>query len=132
MSRLILSYPDGIAGAALLLRRLSCALLAFPSLARLWPASAAWLMAIPSAAIVLALVTGFGTRPAAAVLVLALIADVPSADGETALLLLSSAGAVGALALMGAGAYSIDARRFGRRVIHLGPRSPDRGGLGSP
>lgn len=122
--KLILSYPDGVTGAALLLMRLSYALIAFSWLARPWPVAALCVV------VILALATGFGTRVAAALLVLALISSLLAARGEAFLLLAASAGGAGALVLLGPGAYSIDAHRFGRRVIRVDPRSPDRGGSG--
>jgi hypothetical protein len=62
------------------------------------------------------------------VLAISLAIAISSAHGERALLLMSAAGSTSALLLRGAGAYSIDAHRYGRRVIRLEPRSPDRGG----
>ena len=129
--KLILRYPDGAAGAALLLMRCSSAVIAWPVLARLAPTPAGWWLAAGAAAIVmLALVTGFGTRAAALLLAGAMIAGLLAARGEVALLLLASAGSSAALVLLGPGAWSIDARRYGHRVIRLEPRSPDRGGRG--
>lgn len=131
MPKLILRYPDGAPGLALLLLRLSHALGAFPSLARLWPAPDHWaLVAIPAAILALSLTAGIGTRVAALLLACASAAAFPDAPRETACLLLSSAGGSAALALLGPGAYSIEARRFGRQVIRLEPRSPDRGSGG--
>lgn len=83
---------------------------------------------IPAAVLALALVVGFGTRVAALLLASALVADLLTASGEVVLLLLATAGGAAALSLLGPGAYSLDARRFGRRVIQLKSRSPDRGG----
>jgi uncharacterized membrane protein YphA (DoxX/SURF4 family) len=126
---MISRFPDGAAGGALLLLRLSCAVIAWPAFARFWPASAGWWPAAFSAAIIaLALIAGVGTRVAAALLVMVLAADLFTAAGETPLLLLGCAGGGAALALLGPGAHSIDAHRFGRRVIRVEPRSLDRGG----
>ncbi len=131
MPKLISRYPDGATGIALLVMRISYALIAFPALSRLWPAPASWwLAAAGSAAIALALLSGCGTRAVALLLALALAANLLAARGEVVLFILGSIGGVGALALLGPGAYSIDAHRFGRRVIRLEPRSPDRGGPG--
>ena len=126
--KLILSYPDGVPGAALLLLRLSCVLTIFPSLSRAWPAMASgWPGGIISAILTVALVAGIGARGAALLLASAFAADLLDARGEEALLLASAMGSAGALVLLGPGAYSIDAHRFGRRVIRLEPRSPERG-----
>ncbi|MBC9032887.1 hypothetical protein IAG41_10830 [Sphingomonas sp. JC676] len=131
MPRLISRYPDGAIGVALLLMRISYAWIAFPALARLWPTSSSWwLAATVSTVIALAVVTGFGTRMAALLLLSALVADLLTARGEVILFILGSVGGAGALALLGPGAYSIDAHRYGRQVIRLEPRSPDRGSPG--
>lgn len=128
---MLLRYPDGVTGVALLLMRLSCALIAFPALTRLWPASVSWWPpAILSTLLSLALVVGLGTRIAALLLVAVLAADLLAASGELVLVMLASASGAGALTLLGPGAYSIDAQLFGRRVIRLEPRSPERGGVG--
>ena len=58
----------------------------------------------------------------------ALAALLMNDNGDT-LHLLACAGCVGALALLGPGAFSIDAKWYGRRVIRLVGRSPDGGGL---
>lgn len=131
MAKVILRYPDGVPGAALLLLRLSCVALVHPALARLSPMPGGWWpVAAPIALLILALVAGFGTRTAAALLLLLLAANLFAARAELLPFLLASGGQTLALALLGPGAWSIDAHRFGRRVIRLEPRSPDRGSPG--
>jgi len=128
---LILRYPDGLFGVALLLLRLSCAAIACPALMHLSPGSALVVPAgIVAVAIVLALVTGLGARIAAALLVLALVCGAANTRGEMAWFLIACAGGAAALGLLGPGAYSIDAHLYGRRVIRLDPRSPERGSPG--
>lgn len=128
MPKLILRYPDGVAGAALLLLRLSCALIVFPSISPVLPSSPnAWLAGIVSAILTVALAAGMGARVASFLLTAALVVDLSDAGGQDALFLLGAAGSAGALVLLGPGAYSIDAHRFGRRVIRVEPRSPERG-----
>lgn len=131
MPKSILRYPDGLFGGALLLLRLSYALVAFPALARVWPAPA---IAVPTGlaatAIALALVMGFGVRAAAVLLVVALAAGLAGAQGDLVWFTLACAGGALALSLLGPGAWSIDAHLYGRRVIRLDPRSPERGGPG--
>jgi uncharacterized membrane protein YphA (DoxX/SURF4 family) len=93
--------------------------------------------ALPCAAaggIALLLAIGLATR-AVALLLGAAAAVALAMPGGTAqaLLLAGQVGACVALALAGPGAFSIDARRHGRRVIHLQASSrqagtPDRGG----
>lgn len=126
--KLILRYPDGVPGAALLLMRLSCAAIAYPALCRLSPVPGGWWpVAAPVVATILALTAGFATRIAALLLAVALVANLFTAQGMLAWLLLAATGHSLALALLGPGAWSLDAHRFGRRVIRLEPRSPDRG-----
>jgi len=129
--KLILRYPDGLFGVALLLLRLSYAVIAFPALARLWPAPSITVpMGLGAAAIALALISGFGARAAALLLAAMLAIGICSARGELAWFLVSCTGGGVALALLGPGAWSIDAHLYGRRVIRLEPRSPERGGPG--
>lgn len=86
-------------------------------------------MAVPAALMALAFVAGLGTRAVALLLVGTLVVDLSIISGEKTLLLSAAIGA-GALALIGPGAFSVDAHRYGRRVIRLEPRTPDRGGAG--
>lgn len=126
--RLMSRYPDGVTGAAMLLLRLAAAVGVFPAVDRLaLPQSAWWLAEITGGAISLALAAGVGTRWAAILLVIGLAAVMIDSPADLALLLVPFAGAGGALALLGPGAYSVDAHIVGRRVIRLDPPSPDRG-----
>lgn len=128
MFKLISRYPDGITGTASLLLRLSCAVAAFPTLASTWPDPDGKVgVAIGSGVLATGLVLGFGTRAIALLLAMALAVGLFSLPGDRALLSLAAAGCAGALIFQGPGAYSIDAHRYGRRVIRLEPRSPDRG-----
>jgi len=74
------------------------------------------------------LVAGLATRWAALLLGIGTLVALPSSGVVQQLLLVGHAGGCGAIALLGAGAYSIDARRYGRRVIHVHGHTPDRGG----
>ncbi len=127
MSKTILSYPDGVAGIALLFMRLSSSLIAWPVLSRLMEPAGQWSGTVASALVGAALVAGAFTRIAATLMVAALAALLMNDSGDT-LHLLACAGCVGALALLGPGAFSIDAKWYGRRVIRLVGRSPDGGG----
>lgn len=127
--KLILRYPDGLFGVALLLLRLSYAVIALPALARLWPAPSITVpIGLGAAAIALALISGFGARAAALLLAAVLAIGIGSARGDLAWFLVGCAGGAVALTLLGPGAWSIDAHLYGRRVIRLEPRSPERGG----
>jgi uncharacterized membrane protein YphA (DoxX/SURF4 family) len=129
--KLILRYPDGLFGVALLLLRLSYAAIAFPALARLWPAPSVTVpMGLGAATIALALVSGFGARAAALLLAAVLAIGIDSARGDLTWFLVGCTGGAVALVLLGPGAWSIDAHLYGRRVIRLEPRPPERGGPG--
>jgi uncharacterized membrane protein YphA (DoxX/SURF4 family) len=128
MTKYLCRYPDGIAGVALLFVRLCYALVAF--------GVAAVLSAIPAGANVLHLVAGlaalllvigFATRWVALILGVAVVVALPMSGPVQQLLLAGHLGGCATLVLIGAGAYSIDARRHGRRVIHLQANTPDRG-----
>lgn len=128
MVKLLSRHPDGAAGVALALMRLSCALLAFPVLTRSpLVAFLSSLAAIISGIIALALLTGIGTRVLALMLACVATVDVFTVRSGLKLTLVADASAYAALIMLGPGAYSIDALAFGRRVVRLDPRSPDRG-----
>jgi hypothetical protein len=117
MESFVPSYPAGTAGLGLLLLRLSAALLLgsiMADLNRLAP----WI-AVPLDLIIVAITLGSGTRIAASLCaVLAPILLLQEA-GAPRLLIATHALDVAALALLGPGAFSIDARLFGRRTIGL-------------
>ncbi len=107
-------FPSGARGAALLLLRLSAASLISLGLTRLQ--LSVWVV-VGLLVVIAALLTGFCTRFAAAICaVLATIAFIVIGGTLSWLMSLQALNAV-ALAILGAGAYSIDARLFGRREI---------------
>jgi hypothetical protein len=118
-------FPDGAAGAGLLLLRIACAFGAFSAHLR-------WLLplrlSVPAStvaiAIALAIVLGFGTRTTALLLAAATVSAALTGGGNIALII-AHAGSCAALALLGPGAYSIDANAFGRRVVQFKPRGRD-------
>jgi putative oxidoreductase len=121
-------YPDGAAGIALVLLRLACAWIAFLIMTRLpFPHFSPNASLVVSAAFALALALGFGIRIVAFVLAAATLATVFMTGSDSALTTMARASVCAALGLLGPGAYSIDANVFGRRVIRLEPRGPDRG-----
>ncbi len=107
-------FPSGPRGAALLLLRLSAASLVVLGAVRLplpaWSAAGLILVA-------LALLVGLCTRPAALICAALAIVAVFQIGGTPSWLMSLNALNAAALAILGAGAYSIDARLFGRRVI---------------
>ena len=116
MKRGLLTFPDGWSGLALLALRLSLAgvLAAAPIVAALPP----WAPLVFDV-LGLALLIGAFTHVAATVSA-ACLAGAGAMAGSAGGLVLALHGLdAAALALLGAGAYSIDARLFGRRVITL-------------
>ncbi len=108
-------FPGGFRGAALLLLRISAASLMALGVARLhdlaaWSAAGMLLVAA-------ALVAGICTRLAAVICALLVTAAFIRIGGALSWLMGLQALNAAALAILGAGAYSIDARLFGRRVI---------------
>jgi putative oxidoreductase len=127
MTRFVSRYPDGATGIALVLLRLACAWIAFLVIARLpLPHFSPNASIVVSAAFALALALGFGTRIVAFVPAAAAVAAAFMAGSDVALTMIARACGCAALGLLGPGAYSIDANLFGRRVVRLEPRGPDR------
>jgi len=128
MTRYVYRYPDGTTGFALLFLRICYAFVAFsvvtpPSAV---PVSANLLhLAAGLAALLLAI--GFGTRWVALVLGITIVIALAMSSPVQQMLLAGHVGGCAAMVLIGAGAYSIDARRHGRRVIQLQANTPDRG-----
>jgi len=128
MTRFLSRYPDGAAGIALLLLRLACAWIAVLVIARLPAQFSSNASIVVSAAFAFALALGAGTRLVAFVLAAAAIATAFVSDIDIALTMVARGCCCAALGLLGPGAYSIDAHVFGRRVVRLEPRAPDRAG----
>jgi uncharacterized membrane protein YphA (DoxX/SURF4 family) len=115
VTKSFLVYPTGVAGVALLLLRLSAA----AAITRM--ISGAWGDWITVAALfaTACLIVGLLTRTAAALAaVLAVVSGWKMGDIAGELLVLHAVPIV-ALAMLGAGAYSLDGYRFGRQVITL-------------
>lgn len=121
-------YPDGAAGFALLLLRICHAFAAF-GVANALPATPASTHALQYAAplAALLLVIGLATRWVALLIGLAVFAAIATSDPTRQLLLMGLAGGCATMVLIGAGAFSLDARRHGRRVIQFQTPPPDRG-----
>lgn len=123
MQRLFSMFPDGLPGFALLLLRASVAATLLLEVSARHGALPAWLVT-GIVALSLLLVLGIFT-PVMAVISIALQFFVWPGQGLSGITLvdLAHVGATSmnalALALLGPGAYSLDARRFGRRVVDL-------------
>lgn len=110
-------FPGGLIGAALVLGRLAAAAvlaLALRGVVR----EAAW-AAAPIILLAVGLTTGLLTRFAAAACAALVLVAAVRAGGTLSVVLALNALQVAGLVLAGGGAYSLDARLFGRRVIRL-------------
>jgi putative oxidoreductase len=123
------AFPDGWPGRGLLLLRLTLGLpLVYWGAADL---TAAHLSAIPQLAAAFAgifLVSGLFTPFAGAIIVLAqawmAVSPAFANEGGRSLRVFLAAAAA-SVAMLGPGAWSLDARRFGRKVFEIGePRAP--------
>ncbi|HKT26866.1 hypothetical protein [Dyella sp.] len=128
MSNYVCRYPDGLAGLALFVVRASYAVVTFGIVAMM-PASPVG-GAIPylaSGLVALLLLIGLATRWAALLLGMAVAIDLAAVGPIQQMILAGHIGGCALMALIGPGAFSIDAKRHGRRVIHLKSNTPDRG-----
>jgi hypothetical protein len=117
MSIMIPAFFGGSAGAALLLMRLATALMILFTLSKSF--SPGFWLYLAAALLAAGLAAGFAVRLVAAVAALIIVGAAIRSGGTLGILLAVQALQSAALALLGAGAYSIDARLFGRRVIRL-------------
>ena len=123
------AFPDGWPGHGLLLLRLTLGLpLIYWGTADLAAAHLTAILHLAAGIAGIFLVSGLFTPVAGAIIVLAqaLIVFSPSFanDGERSMRLFLAAGAA-SVAMLGPGAWSVDARRFGRKVFEIGePRRP--------
>ena len=128
MSQYVCRYPDGAAGFALLLLRVCLAFVAFGVANALSATSTnAHPFHVAAGLVASLLVIGFATRWISLLLGLAILFALAIASPAHALLLASHVGGCAAVVLIGAGAFSVDARRHGRRVIQFQTTPPDRG-----
>jgi uncharacterized membrane protein YphA (DoxX/SURF4 family) len=122
VQKLFSMFPAGAPGIALLLLRLSVAAMLFidPSGRVLWPA-ALWLSVVSLVAAI-ALAAGFLTPILALICgALKVYALIGTAHGIAPLIVLALLLSL-AVAMLGPGAYSLDAKMFGRRVVLLPPQ----------
>ena len=119
-------YPTGRAGIALLLMRISLSLVLTQSASRemaavapAWTALLPWLLAA-------AALCGAGTTPVASAAAIVLIVLSTAVDGPLAGSHACAILDAIALVLLGPGAYSLDARLFGRRRLDAGADDDSR------
>jgi hypothetical protein len=110
-------FPEGLAGAGLLLLRISCALATGSTVRGIAPLPL-WAEA-GVGALAICLLLGALTRPVAIAAAALQVIVWFTVGAGLSWLAASMALALAALAMTGPGAYSIDARLFGRRVITL-------------
>jgi hypothetical protein len=119
-------FPQGGPGVALLLLRISVGSIFFINTAKLGNGSSVSIVGAGALLVLLSLVVGFLTpylSVIAFVAAAAALAMGPAGDLVHAVPVVDAI----ALALLGPGAYSVDARLFGRRVTVVPPRKePDR------
>lgn len=114
---LFLVFPAGLSGAALLLLRISAALLLVVAALVLGPVS--WWVWGLIAVTALSLLMGALTRFSAGLACMAAIGSaILSAKGLDLLFALHALNAA-ALCILGPGAFSVDARIYGRRIITI-------------
>lgn len=129
MTNYLCRFPDGAAGLGLLVLRTCYAPVPF-GIATLLPpvAIGATVPRLIAGVFALLLVSGLATRATAIALGIAVLVALVFSTPLQLSLLVAHVGGCAAMALLGPGAYSLDARRHGHRVIHLQTRPPDRGG----
>jgi len=115
MQRLFTMFPSGRVGIALVCLRLSAVVALALGVGSTKPL--ADVVALLAMAIGLALCIGFATPICASICCLAAAYHAACATGAASLCLVISALNALALALLGPGAYSIDARLYGRRRV---------------
>ena len=118
MQKLFSVFPTGGPGIALLFLRISVAAMLLIDASRNGAALAA-LLVLGLVALTGALCLGFLTPIAAALCCAVELISLFGIGGSDARVVTLSALNAAALALIGPGAYSVDARLFGRRVVHL-------------
>jgi hypothetical protein len=120
VQRLFSSFPGESAGAALLILRvcLATSLLQFAWMQ--FKADGALMTALALAALSIAIGVGAFLPVCCSLAVMFQLAAANASGWNSPLLTVIGALQTAALALLGAGAYSVDARLFGRRVVYRG------------
>lgn len=117
MKQLFSAHPAGLAGAALLIFRCALALFVATTATETFPVRH-W-SALILDVLAVSLAAGFSTRPIAALAAIAGVVLLLVGGCAQPMLLITQAMQATALAMIGPGAFSIDARLFGRATIRL-------------
>jgi hypothetical protein len=119
-------FPTGHAGVALVVLRSIVAATAVVNLSACWAADSAPIVRGMVGLLALCLFLGFLTPYGAALCCLLECAFLVTSPAPNRFHLATSALIAGAIAALGPGAYSVDARLFGRRLIRIPPGRESR------
>lgn len=123
-------FPTGKPGFALLILRVALAVMLVEGVAgRLLSLGSPWLIAAPGT-VAVALSVGFITPVVAALTVVLEVTTWATTDGPVSAVHICAVLDAIALAMLGPGAYSLDARLFGRRQVILRSSDDSRHGGG--
>jgi hypothetical protein len=126
MQRLFSMFPTERPGFALLLMRVALAVMLMDGVARpFMQLGSLWYLLAP-AAVAVALCLGFLTPVVSALCVLLALTSWATSGGAIEAVHVCAVMVAVALAMLGPGAYSLDARLFGRRQVILRPGDRSR------